>query len=58
LDIYASFDFLLLIENVVMECQAVFFLKGNSNKAKKKLNWKPKYNIHLLIKDMLNNEYN
>jgi GDPmannose 4,6-dehydratase len=36
----------------------VDFLKGNSNKAKKKLNWKPKYNIHLLIKDMLNNEYN
>ena len=35
----------------------VDFLKGNSNKAKKKLNWKPKYNIELLIKDMLNNEY-
>ncbi len=28
-------------------------LKGNSKKIKKDLNWKPKYNIHTLIEDMI-----
>ncbi len=33
-------------------------LRGNSNKAKKVLNWKPKFDINLLIKDMVKNELN
>ena len=31
-------------------------LKGNSNYARKILNWKPKYNLDLLIEDMIKNE--
>ena len=33
----------------------VDYLRGNYNKAKKTLGWKPKYNINDLIKDMFNN---
>ncbi|MDA7454409.1 GDP-mannose 4,6-dehydratase [Candidatus Pelagibacter ubique] len=33
-------------------------LKGNSNYARKKLNWKPKYNLDSLIDDMINSEIN
>ena len=29
-------------------------LKGNSSYARKKLNWKPKYNLDALIEDMIN----
>ena len=32
-------------------------LMGNSSKAKKELNWKPKFNIKSLIKDMINYEF-
>ena len=32
-------------------------LLGNSSKARKQLNWKPKFNINKLIKDMINYEY-
>ena len=31
-------------------------LLGNSNKARKELNWKPKYNIKDLVKEMVNAE--
>ena len=31
-------------------------LLGNSNKAKKELGWKPKYNIKSLIKEMIYQE--
>jgi len=31
-------------------------LLGNSNKARRKLNWKPKYNIKMLIKEMVKEE--
>ena len=31
-------------------------LLGNSTKAKKELNWKPTYNIHSLIKEMIHEE--
>ena len=30
---------------------------GNSSKARKELNWKPKFNIKSLIKDMINYEF-
>ena len=33
-------------------------LKGNSDYARKKLNWKPKYNLDSLIDDMINSEIN
>ena len=32
-------------------------LLGNSSKARKQLNWRPKFNINKLIKDMINYEY-
>jgi len=32
-------------------------LMGNSSKARKELNWKPKFNIKSLIKDMINYEF-
>ena len=32
-------------------------LMGNSSKAKRELNWKPKFNIKSLIKDMINYEF-
>ena len=32
-------------------------LRGNSNKAKKMLNWKPKYNISRLITEMIDHDY-
>ena len=31
-------------------------LLGNSNKARKELKWKPKYNIHTLIEEMIYEE--
>ena len=31
---------------------------GNSNKARKELKWKPKHNIHTLVKDMVTQEMN
>ena len=34
----------------------VVYLLGDSHKAKKKLGWKPKRNINLLIDDMINFE--
>ena len=34
----------------------VDFLKGNYAKAKKELNWKPKYNLNMLIDEMINFE--
>ncbi len=36
----------------------VDLLIGDSSKAKKELKWKPKYNLDLLIDDMINNELN
>jgi GDPmannose 4,6-dehydratase len=36
----------------------VNYLRGNANKAKKKLGWKPKVNIYLLIKEMMEKDYN
>ena len=47
----------------IIECKKKYFrpsevdsLLGNYSKAKKKLNWQPKKNINLLIKDMVNYE--
>ena len=34
----------------------VDFLKGDYTKARKKLNWRPKSNVHQLIDDMINSE--
>ncbi len=52
-----------LNDKVVIEIKLKYFrpsevssLKGNYNKAKKLLKWKPKYDIHSLIDDMINNE--
>jgi len=49
--------------NCIIECKKKYFrplevdtLLGNSNKAKKILNWKPKYNIKLLVKEMVEYE--
>ena len=49
--------------NCIIECDKEYFrplevdtLLGNSSKARKELNWKPKYNINRLIKEMLTNE--
>ena len=49
--------------NCIIECDKEYFrplevdtLLGNSSKARKELNWKPKYSINRLIKEMLTNE--
>ena len=49
--------------NCIIECDREYFrplevdtLLGNSNKARKELNWKPKYNITNLVKEMINVE--
>ena len=49
--------------NCIIECKKKYFrpaevdtLKGDASKAKKLLNWKPKHNIHSLIKDMISYE--
>ena len=51
--------------NCIIECSKKYFrpaevdtLIGNSSKAKKLLKWKPKHNIHSLIKDMISYELN
>ena len=36
----------------------VMTLLGNCNKAKKQLNWKPKYTFKKLVKDMVNSDLN
>ena len=47
-------------DNCIIECDKEYFrplevdtLLGNSNKARKDLNWKPKYNITKLVKEMV-----
>ena len=47
----------------IIECDKEYFrplevdtLLGNSSKAKKELNWKPKVNIKSLVKDMIDSE--
>ncbi|WP_435149239.1 GDP-mannose 4,6-dehydratase [Candidatus Pelagibacter bacterium nBUS_32] len=47
----------------IIECDKKYFrplevdtLLGDSTKARKELNWKPKINIHLLVKDMVKSE--
>jgi GDPmannose 4,6-dehydratase len=49
--------------NCIIECDKEYYrplevdtLLGNSSKARKELNWKPKYNISKLIKEMINTE--
>ena len=49
--------------NCIIECDKEYFrplevdtLLGDSSKARKELNWKPKYNIYKLIKEMINTE--
>ena len=49
--------------NCIIECSEKYFrpaevdsLKGDASKAKRLLNWKPKYDIHSLIKDMISYE--
>ncbi len=51
--------------NCIIECSKKYFrpaevdtLKGDYTKARRELNWKPKHNIHSLIKDMINYEIN
>ena len=48
----------------IIECSKKYFrpaevdtLIGDSSKARKKLNWKPKHNIHSLIDDMISHEF-
>ena len=48
----------------IIECHKEYFrplevdtLLGNSNKAKKELNWKPKIDIKMLVKDMVDEEF-
>ena len=48
---------------VIIKCNKKYFrptevqnLLGNSNKAMKKLKWKPKYNLHTLINEMIDYE--
>ena len=49
---------------VIIECDKNYFrpldvdtLLGDSKKARKKLNWKPKINLNTLIREMINSEY-
>mgnify|MGYP001380876858 FL=1 len=49
--------------NCIIECDKEYFrplevdtLLGDSSKARKELNWKPKYNITNLVKEMINTE--
>ena len=51
--------------NVIIECDKAYFrplevdtLLGNSNKARKELNWKPKYKINDLVKELVHSEIN
>ena len=51
--------------NVIIECKKKYLrpaevdtLKGDYSKARKLLNWKPKYDIESLIKEMIEYEYN
>ena len=34
----------------------VYYLRGNPNKARRKLNWKPKYNLKEIVKEMIESE--
>ena len=49
--------------NCIIECDKEYFrplevdtLLGDSSKARKELKWKPKYNIHNLVKEMIKSE--
>ena len=49
--------------NCIVECDKTYYrplevdtLLGNSNKAKRELNWKPKYTIKMLVKEMVDFE--
>jgi len=49
--------------NCIVECDKTYYrplevdtLLGNSNKAKRELNWKPKYSIIMLVKEMVDFE--
>ena len=51
-------------DQVIIECKKTYFrpsevdsLIGNYSKAKKLLNWRPFYNIKMLIKEMIDYEY-
>ena len=50
-------------ENCIIECDKKYFrplevdtLLGDSKKARKELNWKPKINLKLLVREMVNSE--
>ena len=49
--------------NCIIECDKKYFrplevdtLLGDSRKARKELKWKPKINLRLLVKEMINSE--
>ena len=49
----------------IIECSKIYYrplevesLQGDSSKAKKKLNWKPKIHIHQLVREMVSHEMN
>ena len=51
--------------NCIIECDKTYYrplevdtLLGSSKKARKELNWKPKYNIKSLVKEMVEAELN
>ena len=51
--------------NTVIECDKAYYrplevdsLLGNSSKARRELNWKPRYNIKELVKEMVYSELN
>ena len=48
----------------IVQCDKEYFrplevdtLLGNSTKARKELNWKPKINIKMLVKEMVHSEF-
>jgi GDPmannose 4,6-dehydratase len=49
--------------NCIIECDKIYYrplevdtLLGDSKKARKELNWKPRYNIKKLVKEMVESE--
>ena len=47
---------IIIVSKIYFRPNDVNYLKGNSLKAKKKLNWKPKNGLNSLIKEMVDND--
>ena len=48
---------IILIDSNYYRPTEVDLLVGDANKAKKLLNWKPKYNLNSLVKEMINSDF-